>query len=363
MSVQQRVRVGVIGCGYWGPKIIRNLSAITGADLAMVCDMDAGRLQAVAENHPSVATTMDHKDLLGDPSIDAVVIATPIRTHFRLALAALFQGKHVLIEKPLTASVEESEQLVETAEMTSRVLMVGHTYQYNPAVAKLRELVQSGELGHVFYVDCARLNLGLFQRDINVMWDLAPHDVSILLHILGDYPLAVSASGASHVLKGVDDLAHLYLRFAPDINAYVRLSWLDPCKVRRVTVVGSRKMALFDDTGEEKLQIHNRGVAVRVVEGFPGPEFDYHNGDIEVPVLDEVEPLRAQLEHFLHCVRTGQQPLSDGQMGLDVVRVIAAADTSSKQGGRWIELEPPANAPLRIAAAGGLTGAMTSRAV
>jgi predicted dehydrogenase len=356
MTFERRVRVGVIGCGYWGPKIIRNLTELSDAELALVCDLSEVRLASVAQRWPEVAMTTDYRDVLRDPTIDAVVIATPIQTHFRLALAAMLQGKHVLVEKPLTASVEEAEKLVDIAAMTGQVLMVGHTYQYNPAVLKLRELVHSGALGQIYYIDCARLNLGLFQRDINVIWDLAPHDISILLHILGRRPIGVSAAGAAHVLKEVDDLAHVNLRFPPDINAYVRLSWLDPCKIRRVTIVGSRRMALFDETGDEKLRIHNRGVVVRGNDGFAGPEFDYHDGEVEVPELEDVEPLRAQLAHFVTCVRTGETPRSDGRAGLEAVRIIEAADRSRRAGGVWIELPedlPPQHRPPAEAAPAG----------
>lgn len=344
MTAHRSVGVGVVGCGYWGPKIIRNLADLDGADLIAVCDMSEERLRPIGQRYPAVNTTTDFRSLLTDPAIEAIVIATPIRTHFKLAMAALLHGKHVLVEKPLTADVTECDQLVEAAEIGGRVLMVGHTFQYNPAVERLRELVAAGELGEIFYVDCARLNLGLFQRDINVLWDLAPHDISILMHVLGAAPEKISTHGAAHVLADVDDLALLNLRFPGGINAHIRLSWLDPCKVRRVTVVGNRRMAVFDDTAEERLRVFDRRVALRFEEGFNGPVFDYHDGEVEIPVLDTVEPLRAQLAHFLACIANGGCPTSDGRMGREVVRVLEAADRSRREDGRWVML-PPADVP------------------
>ncbi len=342
MSAAQPLRVGVIGLGYWGPKLVRNLAEIPGVTLAALCDLSEERLDTVGRPYPSVHCTTDFRRILADPDIDAVVIATPIRTHYRLAMAALLQQKHVLVEKPLTASAEEADMLVEAADVARRVLMVGHTFQYNPAVDELRRLVHSGELGHVYYIDAARLNLGLFQRDINVIWDLAPHDISILLHILDARPLSVSAHGGAHVLDGVDDLAHLSLRFPGNVTAHVRLSWLDPCKVRRVTVVGNRRMAVFDDTAEQKLHIYDRRVALRELEGDGGPAFEYHDGDVVTPFVDPVEPLRREVEHFLSCIRTGASPVSGGRIGADVVRILEAIDASRRQQGRWMDVDSPA---------------------
>lgn len=351
MSTAQPLGVGVIGLGYWGPKLVRNLAELPGVRLAAICDLSEERLSAVGQRHPNLWVTTDHRQLLADPEIDAVVIATPIRTHYRLAMAALLQGKHVLVEKPLTASSEEAERLVEASEVARRVLMVGHTFQYNPAVDQLRDLVQQGDLGHVYYIDAARLNLGLFQRDINVIWDLAPHDISILLHILGTRPLSVSAHGGAHVLEGVDDLAQLSLRFPGNVTAHVRLSWLDPCKVRRVTVVGSRKMAVFDDTAEQKLHVYDRRVALREMDGEGGLTFEYHDGDVVMPAVEPAEPLRREVEHFLTCIRDGGVPVSDGRIGAEVVRILEAVDTSRRQAGRWVDLGVPEHVDLPPAGA------------
>lgn len=357
MYSSRKLNIGVVGCGYWGPKIIRNLADLSTEGVigdVTICDLSEERLATLVERHPALHSTTEYHDLLRDSAIDAIVIATPIRTHHRLATAALQAGKHVLVEKPLTASVDESERLVELADSVDRVLMVGHTFQYNPAVEKLRDLVASGELGQVYYIDCARLNLGLFQGDINVMWDLAPHDVSILLHILGRQPESVSAHGVAHVLDGVDDVAHVSLRFAGGVHAHLRLSWLDPVKVRRVTVVGSEKMAVFSDTSDERLKVFDRRVALTGEEEYGRPVFDYHDGDVEAHDIEEGEPLRAQICHFIECIQTGRRPISDGRVGLEVVRVLEAADRSRRQDGRWINLRP---------SVGSATGATSGEAV
>lgn len=335
-----RVGIGVIGYGYWGPKIVRTLTQMDDAEAIMVADLSEVRLCGVKEQHLAAPTTTDYRRLLDNVDVDAVIVATPIRTHHRLAKEALAQGKHVLVEKPLAASSAECAELNETAQMVDRVLMVGHTFQHNPAVQKLRELIRSGELGNIFYVDSARLNLGLFQRDIDVMWDLAPHDISILLHIMDARPESVSARGAAHVVNGVDDLAQIDLHYPDATMAHIRVSWLDPFKVRRVTVVGSRKMAVFDDVAEHKLQVYDKRVAFQIADGSTDPNFEYHHGDIETPALEPIEPLRAQLQHFVDCIRTGRKPISDGTLGQEVVHIIEAASASRKLESRRIWLRP-----------------------
>jgi predicted dehydrogenase len=318
------------------------------ARLVMVSDLSEQRLGELTELAPDVETTTDYWRLLERPDIDAVVVATPIRTHFRLAMDALLQGKHVLVEKPLAASSDECEEMIDTAQMVGRTLMVGHTFQYNPAVQKLRELVKRGDLGEIYYLDSARLNLGLFQRDIDVIWDLAPHDISILLHVLGQQPEAVSARGAAHVVKSVDDLGQLDLQFPGDVMAHIRVSWLDPFKVRRLVIVGSRKMAVFDDMAEHKLQVYDKRVALRESDGMIDPNFEYHDGDIETPPLDWVEPLRGQLSHYVDCIQTGRCPMSDGKMGLEVVRIIEAAEASRRMASRRVWLRPASLQRLEV---------------
>lgn len=332
--MERHVKVGVIGAGYWGPKLVRNFQEIPDAGMAMVCDLQEDRLTHIKELYPAVRLTKDYREVLTS-DVDAVAIATPIPTHHQLAKEALLEGKHVLVEKPLTANSEQAEELVELATQTGLTLMVGHTFEYNPAVEYLRRLVASGEMGRIYYINATRVNLGIFQPDINVVWDLAPHDVSILLFILGMLPVNVSARGGAYVQRRIHDVAYLTLQFPNEILADVRVSWLDPCKIRRITVVGSKKMVVYDDVEPtEKIKLYDKGVDVPpysdTLEEF---HLSYRYGDITTPAIPNAEPLRLECEHFLHCIRTGEKPRSDGQDGLEVVRILEAATRSLLNGG------------------------------
>lgn len=333
--VTDRLRVGVVGLGYWGPKIVRNFYELPGADLRWAVDLDAGRLARVTGQYPTVRGTSSFDELL-DSDVEAVVVSTPVRTHYGLAKRALLAGKHVLVEKPLTASSAEAEELVHLSERQGLTLMVGHTFEYNPAVRLLREIVASGEIGDVYYVDAARLNLGLFQSDINVLWDLAPHDVSILLYILQCAPIAVSARGFASVNPDVHDVAYIEARFPRNIHAHLHVSWLDPCKVRRVTVVGSKKMVVYNDVQEsEKIRIYDKGVdRPYETDRFHDFHLAYRYGGMEAPHIPFEEPLRNQCDHFLECIRAGTRPQSDGRSGLRVVRILEQADQSLQHGGQ-----------------------------
>jgi len=333
-SATRQVKVGVLGAGYWGPKLIRNFQEISDADMAVVCDLRKDRLSHIQELYPTVRLTSSYHELL-ESDVEAVAIATPILTHHKLAKQALNAGKHVLVEKPLTANSEEAEDLVQTAERKGLALMVGHTFEYNPAVECLRKLISSGELGRIYYLNATRVNLGIFQRDINVVWDLAPHDVSILMYILGMIPVTVSARGGAYVQPKVHDVAYLTLQFPNDVLADVRVSWLDPCKIRRITVVGSKKMVVYDDVeATEKIKIYDKGVDMPpysdTLEEF---HLSYRYGDITTPAISGVEPLRLECQHFLDCIRTGERPRSDGRDGLEVVRILEAATRSLLNGG------------------------------
>jgi predicted dehydrogenase len=320
-------RVGVVGAGYWGPKLIRNFAALAEADLAVVCDLSPTCLQAVGEQFPDLQLTTDFDALLAS-DVEAVAIATPLGTHYRLVKQALVAGKHVLVEKPLTDNARQAAELVALAEQRGLTLMVGHTFLFEPAVEALRDLIQSGALGEIWHLSAERLNLGLFRRDANVLWDLAPHDVAILLEVLGAEPEAVSARGACHVQPGIQDVAYVELRFPGGIMAHVHVSWLDPGKVRRLTVVGSQKMAVYDDTAPDKLRVYDR--AVRPQDG----KLLYHFGeDTAVALPVGVEPLRRQCAHFLECARTGARPRPDGRHGLQVVRILEEADGSLQNEG------------------------------
>ena len=285
------VRVGVIGCGYWGPQLIRNFAEMPEATLAGVADTREDRLDYVRQRHPGVPVFTDYRDLLA-ADVDAVVVATPIETHFPIARDALRAGKHVLVEKPLALSVIDATELIMTARAANRTLMSGHTFLYNPAVVELRRIVRSGELGRIYYLDAARLSLGLFWRHVNVIWDLAPHDVSILFYVLGSVPVAVSARGSSCVRPNVHDVAYVEIQFEGGISAQLHVSWLDPAKVRRLTVVGDRKMAVYNDVSlAEKIRIYDKGVEPPPTDNYGEFQLSYRNGQITIPFVPWQEPL------------------------------------------------------------------------
>lgn len=330
----QPINVGVIGCGYWGPNLIRNFAELPSTRLVGVADLKADRREYIKSRYAGVETTDDYWDLFS-MSLDAVVVATPPPTHFPIAQACLEHDLHVLVEKPLTLCSEDALALIELADERNRVLMVGHTFEYNAAVRALKDLIDSGELGDIQYVDAVRVNLGLFQRDLDVVWDLAPHDISILLYLLGSKPVLVSAQGADCIFRGKHDIAYLNLEFANRVLAHVRLSWLDPCKVRRITVVGSRKMVVYDDVENlEKIRIYDKGVeAPPYTDTYGDFQCSYRYGNVVIPNIRFVEPLRVECEHFVKCIIEGNTPLSSGRNGLEVVRVLEAAERSLYYGG------------------------------
>ncbi len=316
----KELRFGVIGWGYWGPKIARNLDSLSHAAVTMVADTDASRFTNLAVNQPWIQTTTLLKNIFRS-DVDAIVIATPVSTHFQLAREALLHGKHVLVEKPLTANVTEAEELVALAQKQQRILMVGHTFEYNPAVNELRKLVQSGELGKIYCIEAERVNLGLFRNDINVIWDLAPHDISILLYLLAQRPERIKVQAHAHVQSNIEDVAHLDLEFADGMNAHIHVSWLHPCKIRRVTVIGDARMVVYDDTNPaEMIKVYNKGADVNA-----DPVVSYRYGEITIPHIDWIEPLHLECEDFANSIRTGTKPRASGEVGLAVVKVLAAA--------------------------------------
>lgn len=342
MESMTPVRVGVIGCGYWGPKLIRNLSTLPEAQLIAVADLDPRRLAQMARLFPGVRTARSSDELLR-MDLDAVVVATPLRTHFKLASEVLLAEKHVLVEKPMAASREEATRLVALAEQLGLTLMVGHTFLFNPAVLAIKHLIDRGELGEIYYVRATRANLGLFQTDKNVIWDLAPHDFSILNFLLGTEPTSVSAHGEHYVQKGIEDVAYVFLRYPGGVTAQIHLSWLDPCKIRRITIVGSRKMLVYDDVNTtDHIRIYDKGVErpPDAAETYGEFQLAYRNGDIVIPNISWDEPLKVECQHFLHCVRTGERPRSDGLNGLQVVKALEAAQKSLNAGGRTVLLRP-----------------------
>ena len=339
------IRIGVIGCGYWGPNLIRNFSHLKGSQVLMCSDLSEDRLHHMRNLYPQIETTTDYKRVLARKEIDAVVVATPPDTHMKLAVEALRAGKHVFVEKPLALSSAEGTAMVEEAQKAQRVLIVGHTFVYTAAVNKIKEVIASGELGRVMYISTTRVNLGIFQENINVVWDLAPHDVSILNFILDAAPESVATQASSYIRKNVEDVAFLTLRYPNDVLAHVHVSWLNPNKIRSTTVVGSKKMLVYDDISAlEKIRIYDKGVTVTPhYDTFGEFNLSYRYGDILVPRLDDAEPLKVACQHFVDCVEKGTAPRSSGLHGLNVVRVLEAAVESIREDGRVISVEPIAS--------------------
>jgi len=327
-------KVGVIGCGYWGPNLIRNFVQMSRTDVKLVADLDDTRLKHMKEIYPSLETTKDFQDILDDSEIDIVAVATPVHTHFKLASDALACKKHVFIEKPIASSVAEADGLIDLSEKNARKLMVGHTFLYTSAVRKMKEIIESGELGEIFYINSQRLNLGLFQQDINVVWDLAPHDISIVLFLLGEKPQSVSVVGAPHINNAIQDVAILTMQFAENRLAFIQTSWLDPDKIRKMTVVGSKKMMVYDDVEPtEKIRIYDKGVEVpKHYDTYDEFHYSYKYGDILIPKIEGSEPLRTELSHFIDCIEKDEKPLSDGYNGLEVVRILEASQKSLDAG-------------------------------
>lgn len=336
MAVQKGLRVGVIGCGYWGSKHVRALLSLESVAKVVVIEPNAERSGAITRSFPGVESHLSLDAAI--PHIDAVVIATPPSTHAPLSLQAIAHGKHVMVEKPLALNTAEGRSMVEAARAQGVTLMVGHTFEYHAAVWSLRDLVQSGELGEIYYLDTARLNLGLYQHDVNVLFDLAPHDISILNYVLGTQPSSVECWASRHAHPRLEDIAHLRLYYdEPGVFANVNVSWLDPRKVRRVTLVGSKKMVVFDDLdAEQRIKVHDKSVQAMTngdaEDDLTAPPMSYRYGDIVAPYLVVNEPLRVEDEHFLDCVQTGMEPLTNGDNGLAVVEVLESAQISMQEG-------------------------------
>jgi predicted dehydrogenase len=342
--VNQQIGCGVIGCGYWGPNHIRNLTANPGSLALYACDLDAERRGHIAALYPNTRTVPDHRELLDDPEVQAVVIATPVSTHARIAREAIEAGKHVLVEKPIAASVAQAQDLTDLAAARNVTLMVGHTFLYSPAVRMIRKTIAGGDLGNLLYLNMQRLNLGLLQPDINVIWDLAPHDISILLYLLGVSPESVVAHGRANIQPGIEDVATLTLRYASGLIAFLHFSWLDPKKVRRSVFVGDRKMLVYDDIEDtEKIEIYDKGVqSPKHYDTFAEFKIAYRYGEKVTPYIELEEPLKIQTQHFLDCIRTGERPLSDGNNGIEVLRVLEAGQRSLRAGGAPEPLDPGA---------------------
>jgi len=319
------IRVGVAGLGYWGPNLARNFAGLPGCELTWCCDASAAARERLAATFPHARFKADLDDLLGDPELDAVVLATPVPTHGALAARVLRGGKHCFVEKPLAQSVADAELAVAAADETGRILMVGHLLQYHPGIAKLKEIADSGELGDIHYIYSNRLNLGQIRADENALWSLGAHDVSVLLHLADEEPSELDARGESYMRQGIEDVVFGYLRFPSGLAAHLHLSWLDPHKERRFTVVGSRRMATFDDMDlERKVTVYDKGFDESTASYG---EYITRTGDIWSPQIPNREPLRIECEHFIECIREGRTPVSDGRSGLRVVRVLEGLQT------------------------------------
>lgn len=334
------VRIGVVGCGYWGPNLIRNLRSLPDCEMRMMCDVQQGRLTHLKTLYPEVQSSTDYPAMLADGGLDAVAIATPVGRHHEMAKAALLAGKHVFIEKPMARSSAECEELITLARSKGLVLMVGHTFLYSAPVRRIKEIIDAGDIGQVRYLNCRRLNLGLFQKDINVTWDLAPHDISIILHLMGESPASVSCQGSANVTPGVEDVTSMCMTFPRGGFAVVQSSWLDPRKVREITIVGARRMIVYDDLQpQEKLKIFDMRVERPPhYDTFAEFHYAYHYGDIYTPFVKQEEPLKVMCQHFLDCIRKGQTPLSDGRQGLQLVRILEAASQSLRERGAAVDL-------------------------
>ena len=325
------INVGIIGYGYWGPNIARNFNACNGAKLVSICDMNQKRLNLAKTTYPFVKGYSDPEELIRDEDIDVVAIVTPVFAHYDLAKKALENGKHVFVEKPFTSNVAQGEELIELAEKKNLKIMVDHTFLFTGTVRKMREIIDSGELGLLFFYDSVRVNLGLFQHDINVVWDLAPHDFSIMNYLIDEKPKAITALGSEHFGRGLEDIAYIAVHFGNSFIAHFHCNWLSPVKVRRTLVSGDKKMLIWDDlSSDEKVKIYDKGVDIDNTNGIHELLVSYRTGDVHIPRVDNIEALKLEAEYFMECIENNIKPFNDGEAGLLVVRMLEAADKSMK---------------------------------
>ncbi len=335
------INVAVVGCGYWGPNLIRNFNSLPEASVKLICDVNENRLKRMKELYPNINVSTDFNTIISDKDVDAVVVATPVYLHYEFAQKSLEAGKHVLIEKPMARSVKECKTLINTAEKNDLTLMLGHTFIYTSAVRKIKEIIDSGTIGQIQYISARRLNLGLFQKDINVAWDLAPHDISIIVYLLGKMPESVNCQGKANIAPGIEDVTNMTINFSEGGFAMIQSSWLDPNKIRSMTIVGSNKMIVYDDNQPlEKIKIYDKRVEVPpYYDTFAEFTYSYHYGDVNSPYIKQSEPLKSECRHFIDCVYTGNQPDSSGIEGLRIVQILEASDKSLKNGGQKVEIK------------------------
>jgi len=333
------LNVGVIGYGYWGPNLVRNYVETPGSQVVAVSDVRSERLSEVQKRYPFIKTSTDNKDLFNDPTIDAILISTPVSSHYELAMQALQAGKHVLLEKPITQQSDQARRLIEEAARRKRVLMVDHTFIYTGAIRKIHDLITSGEIGDLYYYDSVRVNLGLFQHDVSVLWDLAVHDLSIMDYLLGEKSIAVSATGISHIPGEPENTAYLTIFLENNLIAHIHVNWLAPVKIRRTLIGGSHKMIVYNDLEpSEKVKVYDRGICLNDETSVYKMLISYRMGDVWIPGLDQTEALRTQAMHFIECVETGKAPITDGQAGLRVVKLLEAATQSMAKRGQPFEI-------------------------
>lgn len=333
------IKIGLVGLGYWGPNLARNFARVERGKLVYLCDLDDENLEKIGSLYPWAVKTKEYEVLLEDESLDAIVIAASAKMHYEMAKRALLAGKHVFVEKPLALSVKEGEELVKLSEKQNKVLMVGHLLLYHPAVVRMKQLIDSGELGEIFYLYSQRLNLGRLRMDENVVWSLAPHDISVILYLTEETPYEVQCVGGDYLRDGIEDVAFIYMKFPDGKLGHVHVSWLDPHKIRKLTIVGSKKMAVFDDMeSSEKIRVYDKGVVAAPDSALYGDELTLRFGDIIIPFLKMQEPLLLECQHFVDCIIEGKKPISDGENGLEVLKVLDACDRSISNGGLPVKI-------------------------
>lgn len=335
------LKIAVVGCGYWGPNLIRNLYSLSDCKVEMVCDVDEKRLEHMKALYANIKTTNNYDDLIDNQDIDAICIATPVRFHFEMARKSLQANKHTFIEKPMASSVKECEELIDLAEKHGLTLMIGHTFIYSSPVRKIKEIISNGDLGEIMYIGSRRLNLGLYQKDINVTWDLAPHEISIILYVLNEEPIYVNCQGKAHITKDIADVTNMTIDFDNGQFATIQSSWLDPNKVRETKFVGTKRMLVYDDVEpNEKIKIYDKRVDVPPhYDTFAEFQYSYHYGDMYSPYVSQVEPLKVECQHFLDCIKSGSKSDSCGKEGLKVVQILEASSKSLSNGGGKVKIE------------------------
>jgi predicted dehydrogenase len=334
------INIGVIGAGYWGPNIIRNLMANKRFKVSCCADLYQERLDYITALYPTIISSTDYQEIIKDPSINAVAICTPVFTHFEIAMAALQAGKHILIEKPMTSNSAEAEKLLELAGKKNLKILVDHTFLFTGAVRKIKEIVNSGELGNIYYFDSVRVNLGLFQHDINVVWDLAPHDISIMDHVINRKAVSITATGADHLGNGLEDVAYLTVFYPDNIIAHIHVNWLSPVKIRQTQISGTKKMIVWDDNSpSEKIKVYDKGIEViQTTDQIYNTLIQYRTGDMYCPKIPQTEALAFEMDHFADCIENDTQPISDGYAGLRVVQILESSEKSIKNRGKEIRL-------------------------